>query len=297
MPAEQARPGYDEHFHLVIQLNCSNMFWLVLSGLLFDSTHAPAWGPGGSCYPDQSGRDPRIRLYLIGYEATQVRELENTFLVDVSPIAEGYTAINVSPEPAFQHAGAFIFFRDKGGKIVGSCTPSSGCTEPLAAASDSPTPKTAWATYHDPAGHFEFKHPGGEGVPTDQPGIVRINLPFADGTNLRGKALDISTAEATNDCARSSEPLFGEGQVLQGPAVAVDINGTRFVVQHNQNGAGTLSYRVSAYSAARGNECADLAFILVSSGALLDATHVQFDEGAESAVFDQILATFRWLEN
>jgi hypothetical protein len=77
----------------------------------------------------------------------------------------------------------------------------------------------------------------------------------------------------------------------------VTINGIPFLKQTGQDRGDTYLFRWTSYSTPRNNVCVILKFVLDSLNPGTPATPGElYDEAAESAIFEQIVATYRWLE-
>src|SRR5438128_2744091 len=133
---------YRRHFFEVAGGNgalSANQGWLASTGLSqeglgsYVDPEVPPWGASGSCLFESDA--VRIRFYLIGYKADQVYQLRSWFAVHVSPLAKGYTAINIRPKPLNPDAAATFYFVDSAGTLVdtlcssGTCPPSATCGE------------------------------------------------------------------------------------------------------------------------------------------------------------------------
>ena len=108
------------------------------------------------------------------------------------------------------------------------------------------------------------------------------------GTNLSAKYLEVIVAENANTC---QSPL-----PTNQPSETVTINGISFLKQTGTEGAAGSLYQWVAYSTLRDNVCVSLDFILRSHDPGVFSTPPPvFDFAAESAVFEQIVATYIWL--
>jgi hypothetical protein len=76
----------------------------------------------------------------------------------------------------------------------------------------------------------------------------------------------------------------------------VSFNGIAFIKESGSDaGAGNL-YQWTAYSTLKGSTCISLGFVLHSNNPGNFATPPPvFDQNAESAVFEEIMSTFGWL--
>src|SRR5438128_7468127 len=142
VPTDEARQTYGRHFFEVVGGNgalSANQGWLASTGLSqegvgsYADPQVPPWGASGSCLFERDAVG--IRLYLIGYEAREAYQLRSWFAVHVSPLAKGYTAINIRPKPLNPDAAATFYFVDSAGTLVdtlcssGTCPPSATCGE------------------------------------------------------------------------------------------------------------------------------------------------------------------------
>lgn len=146
-----------------------------------------------------------------------------------------------------------------------------------------------WLTFTNYFYGFQFKYPQlGQIASGGDNNFTRIDLPFVQGTNLREKYLEVVVAENINPC---QSPL-----PTPNPSETVIINGITFLKQTGADaGVGHLHQWV-AYSTLRNNACVSLDFILHSLNAGNFATPPPvFDFAAESAVFEQMVATYAWL--
>ena len=161
---------------------------------------------------------------------------------------------------------------------------------PTAVFTPTPTPVTNdWLTFTNLTYGFQFKYPPqGQIVSGGTDSFTRINLPFAAGTNLSEKYLEMVVGQNVTEC---KSPLQ-----TQDPGVTVTINGINFLKQTGAEGAAGSLYQWVAYSTLRDGVCVSLNVILHSHNPGNFATPPPvFDFAAESAVFDQMVGTFAWL--
>ncbi|MEM5774173.1 MAG: hypothetical protein AAGU05_04160 [Anaerolineaceae bacterium] len=157
-----------------------------------------------------------------------------------------------------------------------------------------PLPMPDWPFYCDTTVGYFFQYPS-DAMLNDQTGdgIVRIDLSVLPGTNLGEKYLEVSAATGQETCA---SPLAG-GYVPE--AVnneEVEINGLTFLKQSGSDAGAGNYYNWTAYSTARDGTCVSFGFVLHSTNRYNYPTPPpEFDEAAETAVFEQILGTFRWV--
>ena len=149
-----------------------------------------------------------------------------------------------------------------------------------------------WLTFTNSKYGFQFQYPKeGQIAAGGSDNFARIDLPFALGTNLREKYLEVIVAENVNPCR---SPL-GTSSMLQTSETVV-INGITFLKETGEDrGAGNIHQWV-AYSTSRNNACVSLDFILHSLNPDNFPTPPPvFDFPAESAAFGQIVSTYTWL--
>ncbi len=156
----------------------------------------------------------------------------------------------------------------------------------------STSPAGNWLTFTNITYGFQFNYPGdGQIVPGGNDTSTRIDLPFMPGTNLREKYLETVVVEKINPCR---SPLAGISMVQKSEMVV--INGITFLKETGGDaGAGNI-YQWVAYSTPKDKACVSLQFVLHSLNAGNFPTPPPvFDYAAETAVFDQIVSTFVWL--
>jgi hypothetical protein len=154
---------------------------------------------------------------------------------------------------------------------------------------------TGWKTYRNDEYGFEVQYPeDGEIVESQFRDTTRINLPYILGTTLSEKYLIIKGEQAAiEEC---SNPM--STRVIK--TETVYFNGIEFKKEiGNENAMGSIYDSVS-YSTIRENQCIGLGFALVSfnTGAISSGVDIPPDYSMEkeSAIFDQIMSTFRFLE-
>ena len=162
---------------------------------------------------------------------------------------------------------------------------------PPAAPSPAPTaghlPNVDWATYTDPAG-FSIQHPltwqqvNNEGDPPT------FSLQAAPGTTLLEKYMQI---DVTPDATQCRQMRYG-GETTSSSNVTV--NGVRFLKEAGAGLAAGNVYEWTGYSTLKGTSCITILFVLHSANPGVYATAPPpFDEASESAIFNQILGTYR----
>jgi hypothetical protein len=161
-----------------------------------------------------------------------------------------------------------------------------------------PTPAPAvpsgWVCYQNTSYSFEVCYPADATLSDETADHVRINLTLAPGTNLHEKWMDVDGRNTPPDCGSPNAAGYSPGSMDEETRT---IAGLEFLVQSASEGAAGSIYQWTGYSTRRDNVCASLTGVLhsVQPGNYPTPPPV-FDEVAESAVFEQIVETFRWLE-
>jgi hypothetical protein len=161
-------------------------------------------------------------------------------------------------------------------------TPTPSTSVPTTTGTDT----SGWNTYQNTKFGFSFKFPPGSSISGQTDNSGRVDLPFATGTNLREKYIDVSVVENASTCVSShSHPGV--------PSENVTINGTPFLKESGSEGAAGNLYDWIGYSTFKGLDCISLNFIFHSINPGVYSTPPPlFDMTAESAVFSTIMSTF-----
>lgn len=150
-----------------------------------------------------------------------------------------------------------------------------------------------WNVCRSRAYGFEVEYPPEGELIDHSETTARIDLPFAPGTNLTEKYLDISVVENTPTCSSSLTDGYPSGAI---PAETVPLDDLEFVKESGQDAAAGSVYNWQAYSISRESRCVSLSFVLRSHHPELEPTPPpEYDMEAESEVFEEIAATFAWL--
>jgi hypothetical protein len=151
-----------------------------------------------------------------------------------------------------------------------------------------------WTCYQNAPYGFEVCYPPDATLTTSTPEHARISLPVPDGTNLVEKWMDVDAGSGLATCESPQAAGYAPGTTHD---VHRTINGLDFLVQSGSQGAAGNFYNWTGYSTERGGVCVSLSGVVHSVNALNFPTpSPTVDPVAESAVFDQIAATFRWLD-
>ena len=156
------------------------------------------------------------------------------------------------------------------------------------------SPTSNWLTFTNLKYGFQFKYPPeSQIVAGNTDNYARINLPFAPGTNLGEKYLQVDVVENANPCR---SPVAASSIVQSSETVT--LNGITFLKETGEEPAAGNLYQFVAYSTSRDNACVSLSFVLHSVNPGNFPTPIPvFDYAAESAVFEQIVSTYEWLSS
>ncbi len=161
------------------------------------------------------------------------------------------------------------------------------------AATATPTSVTSdWLTFTNSTFGFQFKYPPDSWIETGGTDThTIIHLPFAPGTNLGTKYLQMIVAENANPC---QSPLATESHLETSETVV--INGLSFLKQTGEDATAGHINKWVAYSTSLNNTCVSLDFVLrAANPGAFSTPPPLYDEAAESAVFGQIVSTYEWL--
>lgn len=160
-------------------------------------------------------------------------------------------------------------------------TPSS---LPPVPATDSPSidPLAGWLTYVNSDCAYSIRIPPGSTI-TPGADSDRIDLPFAAGTNLREKYIEVTCDPIETGCSS----MLGEG--------SREFNGTLFSFYEGSDAGAGNYWNWITYTTAAGIMCTDLSFTLHSVNPMNYSPPIpEYDQAAETAVFDEIMNTLTW---
>lgn len=172
--------------------------------------------------------------------------------------------------------------------------PSTGSGLTILDIIPTPTESQSWLIYSNLHYGFDIMYPPQsqlQGGNTDN--YARIDLPIVPGTNLAEKYLEVIVRENVNPCR---SPLADSSMLTASEAVM--INGIPFLKETGEDGSAGHIHKWTAYSTLHNNACISLDFVLnIVNPGVFSTPPPLFDEPAESAVFGQIVSTYRpWLE-
>ena len=162
-------------------------------------------------------------------------------------------------------------------------------TPPTHTPSVTPTPQTNdWPTYTNSKYGFGFKYPPNGQFLQYEDNALKLLLPFAPGSNLVEKYLQMNVIENISPC---SSPFARSSMLMTSEAVL--INGISFLKETGGDGAAGNYYQWTSYSTPNGNACITLTLVLhsLNTGAM-DPPPPLFDQAAETAVLTNIMSTF-----
>jgi hypothetical protein len=155
---------------------------------------------------------------------------------------------------------------------------------PPRSATESPSidPLAGWITYSNADCEYEIRVPPGSTI-TPGTDSDRIDLPFASGTNLREKWIEVTCEPIATGCSS----MLGEG--------SREFNGTMFSFYEAADAGAGNYWNWITYTAPAGTMCTDLSFTIHSVNAMNYTPPIpEYDETAETAVYDEIMETFTW---
>lgn len=167
-----------------------------------------------------------------------------------------------------------------------TATPVTATATPVTAAPTATPFASGWFLFQDAKYAFEFQLPPGATVASKTDNSSRILLPFASGTNLVEKYLDVSVIDGATTCQSPYTDAMTTSQT-------VTINGIQFLQQTGVGNAMSNQYNWRGYSTVKGVSCISLNFTLHSiNPGVMPTPPPVYDSAAESAVFSQIMSTY-----
>ena len=158
----------------------------------------------------------------------------------------------------------------------------------------SATASVGWPCYTNTTYAFEVCYPSDATLSDETASHVRIHLTIAAGTNLLEKWMDVDGSNVPPDCQSPQSAGYDPSAIASSHRTIASLD---FLVQSAGEGAAGNLYQWIGYSTQRAGACASLTGVLHSTNpAMYSTPPPEFDQTAESTVFDQIAATFRWLD-
>ena len=172
-------------------------------------------------------------------------------------------------------------------------TLSKVAAPPAAVIGPTPPPQADWPVYQNNVHGFGLRYPPDGAIASEAAETTRVDLPFAPGTNLKEKYLQIDARSSAGPCV---SPLASGWDPEALPTETRVIGGSNFSVQSGGEGAAGSFYMWTAYAVTQGDVCVTLSFVLHSTNAMnYTPPLAEFDEPTEGAVFDEVVSTFVWL--
>jgi len=174
-------------------------------------------------------------------------------------------------------------------------TPTAPPLAPSATPTATPLPSSPtdhWNTYRNYNFGFELRYPPGSNLSLNLPNTARLDLPFASGTNLVEKYLEINAQEYLGRCL---SPLMESlpPEALQLETLVIDP--LTFETVSFSEGAAGSRYDWTAYAIHNEAVCVTFDFVLHSSNPdNFPTPPPPFDMALEKQVFEQIVQTFVW---
>lgn len=170
--------------------------------------------------------------------------------------------------------------------------PETSTPAPLCPPHGMPT-QPGWDIYCNETFAFALEYPPGAVFTETDINAAKIDLPFVPATNLQEKYMEI-LAQLTDDPCFS--PYDTQNQFNPSESEQVVINGLTFFKQSNAEGAVGNIYEWISYSTGKDGLCISLSLILHSTQPMNYPTPPPvFDHLEETADFETIISTFRWL--
>ena len=153
-----------------------------------------------------------------------------------------------------------------------------------------PTPNVPERATYESAAGFSIQYPTSwQRLDTGDYPIV-FSTQAAPGTTLLEKRMEIDVRDLGLDCRQAT---YG-GAIVGDTGTALLAEGGSFVVESGTGIAAGNIYDWTSYSAKRGVNCVTITFVLHSADPGVYATAPPpFDKAAESAIFDELLGTYR----
>lgn len=168
--------------------------------------------------------------------------------------------------------------------VTETSTPVPTLTETLP-----PPVNPGQSTYTNQRYGFQFTYPANGVITVSHDSFAHMNLPFAPGTNLVEKYLEVTVRENVSPCTSPLASSFGSQPVT-------GINGIQFVRESGQESAVGQVYDWVAYSTVNGTACISMNLVLHSTNPSNDpASPPIYNKDLETAAFLDIVSAFRWI--
>ena len=149
-----------------------------------------------------------------------------------------------------------------------------------------------WGAYQNTKYGFTFRFPPCSYIYADTDESADISLPFAQGTNLMEKYLELSVSDGGIPCKSPSWLIPGVIYPKPSPEL-LSINNSPFLKETGADaGMGKIT-EATAYSTLKGNACISFTFVLrYRNEGFYSAPLAAFNKKAESEVFSVIMASY-----
>jgi hypothetical protein len=162
---------------------------------------------------------------------------------------------------------------------------------PAPAATEATLPRVDWPAYHDDLAGFTIQRPPTWQQVENGGYPIVYALEMGPGTNLIEKRMEINVRPEAAGCRQAT---YGAGASI-GTRLHVSLNGIDWLQETGGGVALGNFHDWTSYSTVKGPECITLTFVLHSSSSGVYSTEpAQFDKTAESAIFGELLDTFRF---
>jgi len=160
----------------------------------------------------------------------------------------------------------------------------------LSACAPLPTPYAPDRGTYESAAGFSIQYPASwQRLDTGDYPIV-FSTQAASGTTLLEKRMEIDVRDLGLDCRQTT---YG-GAAVSDTLTSLQTDGGSFLVETGTGIAAGNIYEWTSYSTTRGVNCVTVTFVLHSADPGVYATAPPpFDKAAESAIFDELLGTYR----
>jgi hypothetical protein len=147
-----------------------------------------------------------------------------------------------------------------------------------------------WPIYTNAYCGFQLKYPPEGQVLEENDIFTHIELPFAQGTTMTDKYLEVNVYTNADSC--ESREYGGDPSKTE----QVQINGLDWKKEAGGSGGAGSFHDWTGYSTNQAGTCVNLNFYILSiDPSMEDPTPPAFDRYSETAVFGEIVSTFEWL--